>query len=153
MRGWLLDTNVISTFAPGKPVVAQAIAAWFRAVDDELFLSTVTVAEIGAGIAKLQRAGADRRARALAEWFDTIAATYGDRLLAFDLPAAQKTGQIIDAARGHGHVPGFADAAIAGIATVNDLTVLTANLRHFEPLGVRAIDPFQAGAIRSGAIR
>ena len=43
--------------------------------------------------------------------------------------------------RAAGRAPGFADVAIAAAAS-RDLTILTRNLRHFAPLGVRAIDPF-----------
>ncbi len=35
-----------------------------------------------------------------------------------------------------------ADAMIAAIAVVNNLTVTTRNLRDFERLGVRAFNPF-----------
>ena len=53
-------------------------------------------------------------------------------------------GMLGDAARARGQYPGFADVAIAAIAKSNDLTVLTANLRHFELLGIAALDPFTA---------
>ncbi|HMD64541.1 MAG TPA: PIN domain-containing protein [Stellaceae bacterium] len=62
MTGWLLDTNVLSAFAPGKPAVAPAIAAWFDERTDALFLSAITAAEIEAGIAKLRRTGSGQRA-------------------------------------------------------------------------------------------
>jgi len=62
VTGWLLDTNVLSAFAPGKPAVAPAIAAWFDERTDALFLSAITAAEIEAGIAKLRRTGSGQRA-------------------------------------------------------------------------------------------
>jgi toxin FitB len=57
MRGWLLDTNVVSTFGPGKRPVPRETADWFRARSEALYLSTISVAEIEAGIAKLHRTG------------------------------------------------------------------------------------------------
>ena len=66
---------------------------------------------------------------------------YGDRVLPFDVPAAL-AGELIDAARAAGRAPGFADIANAATAANRGLTVLTRNLRHFAPLGARAIDPF-----------
>src|SRR5439155_2608245 len=42
MTGWLLDTNVLSAFVPGKPVVSPTAAAWFDERTDELFLSAIT---------------------------------------------------------------------------------------------------------------
>lgn len=49
----------------------------------------------------------------------------------------------MDKAREAGHSPGFADVAIAATAESQGLTVLTRNLRHFAPIGIAAIDPFQ----------
>ena len=67
---------------------------------------------------------------------------YAQNLLPFDLKCAHAAGQILDHCRAHR--PGFEDIAIAATARVHGLTVLTRNLRHFEPLGVRALDPFEA---------
>ncbi|WP_244876980.1 PIN domain-containing protein [Acidocella facilis] len=38
--------------------------------------------------------------------------------------------------------PGFADIIIAATAQHHGLTILTRNLRHFEPLGAAVHDPF-----------
>jgi predicted nucleic acid-binding protein len=44
--------------------------------------------------------------------------------------------------RGLGHAPGLADIIIAATAQYRGLTILSRNLRHLEPLGVAAVDPF-----------
>ena len=49
-----------------------------------------------------------------------------------------------DLARGRGHAPGFADIAIAATARRHDLTILSRNARHFEPMDAIIIDPFQS---------
>jgi toxin FitB len=41
-----------------------------------------------------------------------------------------------------GPTPGFADIAIAATARCYRLTILTRNIRHFEPLGVPTVNPF-----------
>jgi len=69
---------------------------------------------------------------------------YADRVLGFDLPAARIAGALGDAARAGGRHPGFADVAIAAIAKSRELVVLTLNLRHFHPLGIDALNPFEA---------
>ena len=79
MTGWLLDTNVLSAFAPGKPAIGPTIAEWFNERSDELFLSAVTAAEIEAGISKLRRTGSERRAGELRAWFERILSFYADR--------------------------------------------------------------------------
>ena len=49
---YLVDTNVISAGAPSKGQRWAELAEWMDANSDRLFLSTVSVAEIEAGIAK-----------------------------------------------------------------------------------------------------
>jgi len=120
------------------------VAGWFERHSDELYLSAVTVSEIEAGIARLAREGADRRSQALSGWLDRVVGLYGERVLSFDVEVARVTGQMSDAARAQGRNPGFADVAIAATARAHDLSILTVNVRHFEPLGVPVSDPFQS---------
>ena len=142
MTGWLLDTNILSAFAPGKPAIGPTIAGWFNERSDELFLSATTAAEIEAGISKARRAGSGRRADELRAWFERMLSFYADRVLTFDLPAARIAGALSDAALAYGRHPGFADVAIAAIAKAQGLVILTLNLRHFDPLGVDTLNPF-----------
>ena len=111
---------------------------------DSLFLSAITVAEVCNGISKLRRNGATRKAGQLTDWLDFMVHLYGDRVLPFDIAVARLAGALMDEARATGHSPGFADLAIAATAGSRDLTVLTRNLRHFAPLDVRAINPFES---------
>lgn len=139
---FLVDTNVISSLAPSKRLGSNEMAEWLDNASSQLFLSVISAAEINSGIAKAERNGATTKARRLTEWWRSIEHLYADKLLPFDLQCAHVAGHILDAARAH--QPGFEDIAIAATARVHNLTVLTRNLRHFEPLGVRAIDPFLA---------
>ena len=115
-----------------------------EARSDALFLSTVTVAEIRHGIARLKRTGAAQRAARLGDWLDLVLHLYGDRVIPFDIAAAKVAGPLIDRARATGHSPGFADLAIAATAASRNLTLLTRKLRHFAPLDIGAVDPFEA---------
>ena len=142
MTGWLIDTNVLSAFGPDKPAPGSEVTFWLRERADALFLSSITAAEIEAGIAKLRRTGGTRRAEGLRGWLDRILEQYAERLLPFDLPAAQIAGQFIDSAQAQGRYPGFADIAIAAIAKSRQLVLLTVNLRHFESLGIETLNPF-----------
>lgn len=138
---YLVDTSVISAAAASRPVPA-ALVEWTEVHSAFLFLSAVTVAEIEDGIAKLRREGATRKSADLAAWLETVLHLYGSRVLAFDAPTARVAGVIADRAWGLGRAPGFADTIIAATAQRHGLTILSRNLRHFEPLGVVAIDPF-----------
>ncbi|MCY4628880.1 MAG: PIN domain-containing protein [Acidobacteria bacterium] len=140
---YLVDTNILSTGAPGPRERPVAWERWMDAHSDELFLSAVTVAEVCEGIAKLKRTGADLRARRLADWLEAVVHLYGDRILPFGLREARLAGMIMDRVRGTGGSPGFADLAIAATAASRDLTILTRNVRHFAPLGARVVNPFE----------
>jgi predicted nucleic acid-binding protein len=139
---YLVDTNVISAGAPSKATKAPGLAAWMDAHSAALFLSTVTVAEIEAGIAKARRESATSKAKNLAAWLETLLHLYGDRVLAFDTAVARIAGAMSDNARAY--APGFADIAIAATARRHRLTILSRNVRHFAPLGVPVLDPFSA---------
>ena len=141
---YLVDTDVLSTGAPGRREHSPALVDWMDTRSDALFLSAITVAEIHHGIARLKRTGAAERAARLAEWLDLVLHLYGDRVIPFDIDAARVAGPLMDKARATGQSPGFADLAIAATAASRNLTVLTRNLRHFAPLDVRAANPFEA---------
>jgi hypothetical protein len=140
---YLVDTNVISAAAPAR-LVPSTLVEWMDAHSASLFLSVVTVAEIEDGIAKSRREGATRKSSDLASWLETVLHLYGDRILVFDAPTARIAGAMADRARGQGHAPGFADIIVAATARRHGLTILSRNLRHFEPLGVAILDPFAA---------
>src|SRR5713101_9132230 len=138
---YLVDTNVISAATPSRPV-SPALIEWMDTYSASLFLSAVTVAEIEDGIAKSRREGATRKSTDLSAWLETVLHLYGDRVLTFDVATARIAGAISDRSRGLGQTPGFADIIIAATAQHHGLTILSRNLRHFEPFGVAVLDPF-----------
>jgi predicted nucleic acid-binding protein len=147
MPGYLLDTNALSILAP--PTLPRNIAtsdrtafrAWVRDHDEELFLSAITLAEIQAGISRLERRGAARRAAELSRWLGAILELYQSRTLPLAARAAIETGRMLDRAIAAGAAPGFEDAAIAATAVVHGLTIVTANERHFKHFGAVFISP------------
>jgi len=141
---YLIDTNVISALAPTKAERPAALINWLDRRSDDLFVSVVTAAEIRSGVAKSAREGAKRKAEALASWWDAVEHLYGDRILPLDLKAATIAGELSDRAAAKGRAPGFADIAIAAVAEANALVLLTRNLRDFEAICDRVIDPFNA---------
>ncbi len=140
---YLVDTNVLSAAAPTKAVAMPDIAAWLDRNSAGLYLSVITVAEVEDGIAKSRRQGAQRKADHLAAWLETLLHLYSARVLPLDLATARLLGGLSDRARGVGQAPGLADLAIAATAKSRGYTVLTRNLRHFQTLGVTALDPFE----------
>ena len=140
---YLVDTNVISAGAPSKRSADARLITWMDVHSSELYLSAVTVAEIEDGIAKARREQARRKADNLADWLETVLHLYENRILAFDIAAARVAGALSDLARSRGVAPGFADLMIGATARCHGLTILTRNVRHFKPLGLLTINPFE----------
>jgi predicted nucleic acid-binding protein len=138
---YLLDTNIVSADAPTKKDAVPGLVEWLKRTGDQLYLASVTIAEIEAGIARAARTGATMKAKRLRRWLSAIEHLYGDRILPFGIGEARHAGAILDRARAHN--PGFEDIAIAATAAARGYTVLTANERHFSPLGVPYINPFR----------
>ena len=139
---YLLDTNIVSADAPAKRKVGpEAFADWVREHSDELYISTVTIAEVEAGIARSKRIGATAKAERLRRWLTAVEHVYAGRILPFGIGEARHAGAILDRARAHD--PGFEDIAIAATAAARGFSVLTANDHHFAPLGVPHHNPLQ----------
>ena len=127
---------------PERRESAIAVTDWLDSRSEDLFLSTITVAEVADGIARLRRTGGLERADRLDDGLDTVLHLYGDRVMPFDVSAARLAGLPMDRARATGHSPGFANLAIAATAGVYCLTVLTRNVRHFVPLDIATHNSF-----------
>jgi predicted nucleic acid-binding protein len=127
---YLLDTNIVSEAL--KPRPAAAIAEWLQNQDDtDLFIATLTVAEIWRGVLTTPDG---RRRIALEIWFagpEGPQALFRDRILSFDQRAAIEWGRIIAEGWNAGRPRSPLDAVIAATAAANQCTVVTANERHF----------------------
>jgi predicted nucleic acid-binding protein len=132
---YLLDTVVISELRKRdrNPGVARWIASQ-RSSD--LFLSVLTIGEIEKGI-DLQRRLNPVFADALTQWLETTMQRYMDRILPVSVPVARRWGRL-SGQLGHSG----ADLLIAATAAEHGLTVVTRNVRHFEPTGVEVVNPF-----------
>ncbi len=139
---YLLDTNIVSLFDPKRRIEAAPIVEWMRENDPLLFLSTITLTEIEAGILKLMRERKEARGRQLMELRDGMIADFKDRLLPLDVDVALTVARLAEALRPT--VIERTDLIIAATARVHGLTVLTRNVRHFAPTGVPAIDPMRS---------
>lgn len=80
---YLLDTNVVSELR--KPRPHGAVVAWLNAVDDSsLYLATVTLGKIQAGIELTRKQDAEKAAE-IEAWLDLMSDAYN--LLPMDGPA------------------------------------------------------------------
>jgi toxin FitB len=141
LTAYLLDTNVVSLLSPSRIETAAGLITWLEKIEEtaEFFLSVVTVHEIERGILLLERKGATAKASNLRYWMDGLFLTYEDRILPIDAAVSALSGKLEAEAFAAGHSHSMADALIAGTAKAHDLTVITQNLRHFEPFGISLI--------------
>jgi predicted nucleic acid-binding protein len=143
LRQFLLDTSVVSAFGPGKTPASPLIAGWIRTHADQLFISAVTVMEIESGIRQFARTGSTRRLSDLTNWLAVVRVDFRDRILPFEENVAMTAGRLEALALAKGRHPGLSDIVIAATGELHGMTILTRNLRHFEPLEVSCLDPFR----------
>lgn len=135
----LIDTNVLSELMKAKPAVE--VLSWIdQQPAGQLYISSITVAEILYGIAQLPDG---KRKTAFADlaklMFDE---DFAGRILPFDTDAAIRYASLAAASEAKGRVADMADAQIAAIAVLYDAPVATRNVRHFDHLGVSVINPW-----------
>src|SRR5438094_6616236 len=96
----LLDTNVVSEPMRQRP--DRRVQDWLDAQAIEtLYLSTISLSELLLGIETLP---AGRRRRALAGSLgERIAGLFGDRIIAFDVAAAEAYVRVVVGGRSHRH--------------------------------------------------
>jgi toxin FitB len=136
---YLLDTNIVSLLDPRREAYSPEVVAWIRRNGAHLWLSVVTLIELEAGILKLRRERKDPRADAYEALRQAIEVDFGDRLLVLDGAVALRVAWVAELARPA--VIELKDLIIAATAQTHRLTVLTRNLRHFEPTRVPCLDP------------
>ena len=146
MKGFLLDTNVISMLSPSRAEASQTFLTWLERTDNEgrLFLSVVSIHELEKGIALLEYKGATAKASDLKIWLSGLISTYEDKIISLDASASAIAGQLEAKAITDGYNPGMADAIIAGIAKANDLCVVTYNKKHLSLFDIIVMSPDEA---------
>ncbi|MFI5029579.1 MAG: type II toxin-antitoxin system VapC family toxin [Reyranellales bacterium] len=133
---FLLDTNVVAELRRRRP--HSAVVAWLQATDHRLLrLSAFSLGEIQAGI-ELTRDQDPGRAAELERWADEVARAY--EVLPTDTAVWRAWAKLM-----HRKSDTLADdARIAATALVHGLTVVTRNVRDFQPFNVPIFNPFAA---------
>jgi predicted nucleic acid-binding protein len=139
---YLLDTNIISDIT--KPVPSESLIAWMAARNDsELFIASLTVAEIRRGILEKP---AGRKRDQLDAWFsgpEGPSALFAGRVLSFDEKAGLIWAQLMAQGTARGKPRSALDTIIAAIAVANDCVVVTDNEKDFTEVDV--VNPLRAG--------
>ena len=135
----VLDTNVVSELMRERP--NPEVLRW---VDDQptgnLFVTSVTEAEIRTGIAILPEGERRRGLAAAAERLFSV--LFSERILPFDSDAARTYAILAAERRVAGRPISQADCQIAAIARCRGMSVVTRNVHDFEESGFEVINPW-----------
>lgn len=139
----MLDTNVVSEIAHDR--THSNVADWVTHQDRfELFLSVPVIAELAFGARRI--ALRDKSQRYLIALDDLIAVEFRNRILPNDVASALRFGEVCATREAVGRPIGPMDAMIAAICLVHDATLATRNVRDFDGLDLKLVNPFEAGA-------
>ena len=135
----ILDTNVVSEIMRVSP--EPAVSRWISSQKQkDVYLTTVTVAELGYGVSRLEKG---RKQRELQKTLDEVLEVdYLDRILPFDETAAREYAHLAAEREAVGLSVKDFDCLILAIASVHGATVATRNVKHFAGSGVRIINPW-----------
>ncbi len=135
----IIDTNVVSELM--KPSPSAAVIEWVRArTGSELFTTSITLAEILYGIARLTDG---RRKELLRSTASDVFAAFEDQVLPFDSSAATHYAEVVGGRDQIGlPIDGF-DGQIASICRAHGAALATRNLRDFRQTDVTLIDTWQ----------
>jgi hypothetical protein len=135
---YLLDTNIIRNVV--RPQPSPALMTWFGVqADDELYVASLTIAEIRRGILEKPKG---RKRDALEAWFkgaEGPQALFAGRILPFDERAALRWADLMAEGKKHGRPRSALDMIIAATADTNGCVVVTANEKDF--LGLDVLNP------------
>jgi predicted nucleic acid-binding protein len=135
----ILDTNVISE--PTKPKANLRVIAWLdRQNLDDLFVTSINVAEIMKGVAVLPHG---IRKQMLQRKMNGLLSNFVNPILAFDDAAARVHAKLVLRAKANDYTLPVADGFIAAIAEVHGFAVATRHVAPFLAAGVAVIDPWE----------
>ncbi len=143
MTRHLLDTNIISNVLQPQP--SESLLSWMSTQrDEDLFIASLTVAEIRRGILEKPRG---KKRDALDKWFsgpEGPQALFAGRILSFDDKAGLIWARLMAEGKTAGKPRNGLDMIIAAVAGANECVVVTDNEKDF--VGLKVVNPIR-GAI------
>jgi predicted nucleic acid-binding protein len=132
---YLLDTNILSNVTKLAP--SESLVAWMaEQVDQDLFISSLTVAEIRRGV--LEKPAGKRRDQ-LEAWFsgpEGPQTLFAGRVLPFDEKAGLIWARLMADGKAKGRPRSALDMIIAAVAEANGCVVVTDNQKDFTGIDV-----------------
>jgi predicted nucleic acid-binding protein len=137
---FLLDTCVVSELVARQP--DPGVVQWVDdVIEENLFLSAITIGEIKKGIEKL---GISSRRSILAEWLeDELLVRFQDKILPIDIAVMLVWGKLVADLEKEGKRMPAIDSLLAATALQGGLGLVTRNEDDFAHCGVTVINPWE----------
>ena len=135
---YLVDANILSEATRREP--DSVVVGWLEAHEPELVIDAIVLGELAVGVERLPEG--NKRAR-LEEWFSKFVETI--ECLPWDAAISREWARLVVDLRRRGLRMPLFDSMIAATARAHGLTVVTRNVRDFEPAGVEVLNPFPDG--------
>ncbi len=141
MKGWLLDTNVISEVSGARP--DRRVEKWLRSQPEHtLFLSILTIAEYQKGIEHLSPG--DKLRPRLQQAVVALETRFSGRILSVSDQIALRWGSISgEVKRLTGHPPSVIDTMLAATAIEHSLYLATRNVADVAKSGAEVFNPWK----------
>jgi predicted nucleic acid-binding protein len=140
---YLLDTDIISNVVKSQP--SESLLAWMSTQrDQDLFIASLTLAEIRRGILEKPRG---KKRDALDTWFagpEGPQALFAGRILSFDDKAGLIWARLMAEGKAAGQPRSGLDMIIAAVAAANACVMVTDNEKDFA--GLKVVNPIR-GAV------
>lgn len=137
---YVLDTNIVSEITKPMAIANPNAIDWLQDHNQDLYLTSVTIMELYYGIMRLPDG---KRKRSLREHIDIIVQECSDKILPFDSFSGYLCGEMRCKAQSVGRVPAIADCMIAAICQRHGATLVTHNVKDFDYLDLKIVDPFE----------
>ena len=140
MTRYLLDTSIISNVV--KPQPSESLLTWWaKQQEDDLFIASLTLAEVWRGILEKPRG---KKRDVLDAWFvgpDGPPTLFAGRVLPFDDKAGLIWARLMAEGKAAGRPRSGLDMIVAAVAGANGCVVVTDNEKDFA--GVQFVNPMR----------
>jgi len=134
---FLIDTDLLSMLE--RKQVPAKLTTWIQNHESDIFLSTVSFAELQFG---LERAPVTHKA-SLRAWLADMRRRLAPATEELTEPVLVRWKELLADLKDKNRTMTCEDSLIAATALFHGHTIATHNKRHFEPSGVQVIDPLE----------